>query len=303
MFQRTLKSAIDLNGIGLHSGRPVALRLLPAPVNTGIVFVRVDVTDKANRIPARWDCVVDTRMCTVLANPDGVSVGTVEHVMAALRGADVHNAIIEVNGPEVPIMDGSSAQFLQAIDATGVVAQNAPAYAIKVLEPVTVRDGDKEVTLSPAPRARYSGTIDFDHPAIGEQDYEVEMLNGNFRHEIADARTFCLYEEVDMLRAQGLAQGGSLENAIVVDRSGVMNPEGLRFEDEFIRHKLLDAIGDLYLAGMPIIAAYHGVKPGHALNNALLRALFANRSAWAVVPLSAPVPVAVADTSRVAELV
>jgi len=293
VYQRTLSAPVQLDGVGLHSGKPVHLRLLPAAPGTGIVFVRVDVTDKNNRIPARWDCVVDTRLCTVLANTAGVSVGTVEHLMAALRGVDVHNVLIELDGPEVPIMDGSSAVFIQAIDAVGMVEQDAPAYGIKVLAPITVMEGDKVVSLMPAERASYGGEIEFNHPTIGQQTFAVELLNGNFRHEIADARTFGFFEEVNTLRSMGLALGGSLENAIVVNQDGVMNPDGLRFADEFIRHKLLDAIGDLYLAGAPVIGAYHGFKPSHALNNALLRALFANQGAWAVVPLGAA-PVAVA---------
>lgn len=285
--QRTLTRDVTLNGVGLHSGAPVTLTLKPAGVDAGIVFVRDDVTDKNNRIPAKWDRVVDTRLCTVLANDAGVSVGTIEHLMAALRGAEITNVEIHLNGPEVPIMDGSSAVFIEAIDGAGTVQQDAPVYVIKVLEPITVQDGDKQVRLTPAARASYAGSIDFAHEAIGKQDYAVEMLNGNFRHEIAQARTFGMFEEVETLRSMGLARGGSLENAIVVNRDGVMNPEGLRFEDEFIRHKLLDAIGDLYLAGMPVLGAYHGVRMSHAMNNALLRALFANPNAWAVVPAAA----------------
>ena len=289
-YQRTLSAPVDLKGVGLHSGKPVTLRLLPAAVDTGVVFVRTDVTDKNNRIPARWDSVVDTRLCTVIANSAGVSVGTIEHLMAALRGADVHNVIAELNGAEVPIMDGSSADFLAAIAQVGTVAQDTPAFAIKVLSPITVQEGDKIVCLTPSSRATYSGDIEFNHPTIGEQSYTVELLNGNFAHQIAAARTFGFFEEVNTLRSMGLALGGSLDNAIVVDRDGVMNPGGLRFEDEFIRHKLLDAIGDLYLAGAPVIGAYHAHKPSHALNNALLRALFADRSAWAVVPLGGVAP-------------
>jgi UDP-3-O-[3-hydroxymyristoyl] N-acetylglucosamine deacetylase len=285
MRQQTIKSATTLTGVGLHSGAPVTLRLLPAPANSGINFVRVDVTDKPNRIPARWDCVVDTRLCTVVANPSGVSVGTIEHLMAALRGADIHNVTLELNGPEVPIMDGSSAAFLEALDAVGVQQQTEPVYAIKVLQPITFQDGDKTASLSPANRASYTGRIEFDHPTIGHQTFATELLNGNFRHDIAQARTFGFFEEVEAMQAMGLARGGSLDNAIVINRDGVMNPEGLRFGDEFIRHKLLDAIGDMYLAGMPVIAAYNAVRPSHGLNNALLRALFANPDAWSVMPL------------------
>lgn len=283
--QRTLKAPTTLNGVGLHSGAAVTLVMKPAAIDTGVVFVRTDIAGPNNRVPARWDRVVDTRLCTVLANDDGVNVGTIEHLMAALRGAEITNVILELNGPEVPIMDGSSAVFIDAIDQVGTIEQDAPIYMIKVLEPITVRDGDKEVRLSPANRASYAGSIDFAHDAIGEQAYAVEMLNGNFRHEIAGARTFGLMNEVEQMRAAGLARGGSLENAIVVGENGVLNPEGLRFADEFIRHKLLDAIGDMYLAGMPVLAAYHGVKPSHAMNNKLLRELFARPQAWVIVPV------------------
>jgi UDP-3-O-[3-hydroxymyristoyl] N-acetylglucosamine deacetylase len=285
MYQRTLSAPLTIAGVGVHSGAPATLRLLPATANSGITFVRVDVTDKANRIPARWDCVVDTRMCTVLANTAGVSVATVEHLMAALRGCDVHNVTIEIDGPEIPIMDGSSAPFIQAIDEVGTVALAAPAYAIKVLMPICVEDGDKMVKLLPSTRATYEGEIDFTHDAIGRQSYKMELLNGNFRHELSEARTFGFFDDVEALRKMGLARGGSLDNAIVVDTNGVMNPEGLRFADEFIRHKLLDAVGDMYLAGAPVIAAYHANKPSHAMNNAVLRALFANKDAWAIVPM------------------
>lgn len=282
--QRTLAAPVTLTGVGLHSGTPVTMVLKPAGVDAGICFIRTDVQGQNNRIPAKWDRVVDTRLCTVLANEAGVSVGTIEHLMAALRGTEITNLEIELNGAEVPIMDGSSAVFVDAIDRVGTAVQDAPVYMIKVLSPITVQDGDKQVRLTPASCASYAGSIDFAHAVIGQQDYAVEMLNGNFRHEIAQARTFGMYEEVETLRAMGLARGGSLDNAIVVNRDGVMNPEGLRFEDEFIRHKLLDAIGDLYLAGMPVLAAYHGVRPSHAMNNAVLRALFAQPEAWAIVP-------------------
>lgn len=281
--QRTIAAPVTLSGIGLHSGTTVTMTMRPAVVDAGVTFVRTDITGKNNQIPARWDHVVDSRLCTVVANQDGVSVATIEHLMAALRGADIANLTIEIDGGEVPAMDGSSAVFLEAIDNVGTVDQGAPVNVIKILAPITVEDGDKSVTLTPAPLASFAGAIVYDHPVIGTQEYGVEMLNGNFRHEIAGARTFGLFEEVEAMRSMGLARGGSFENAIVVDRGGVMNPDGLRFEDEFVRHKLLDAIGDLYLAGMPVIGAYKGQKMSHAMNNALLRKMFATPDAWAVV--------------------
>lgn len=281
--QRTLAGPVTLNGIGLHSGVDTVLTLHPAPVDTGIVFVRTDIQDRDNKIPARFDRVVDTRLCTVLSNDAGATIGTIEHLMAALRGAEITNAVIEVSNAEVPAMDGSSAVFLNAIDSVGTVDQATPVRMIRVLQEIRVEDGDKCVTLSPADRASFSGAIVYDNPTIGTQEYGVEMLNGNFRHEIAGARTFGLMEEVEAMRNMGLARGGSFDNAIVVASDGVMNPDGLRFEDEFIRHKLLDAIGDLYLAGMPVLGAYRGQKMSHAMNNALLRKLFATPGAYEVV--------------------
>lgn len=285
--QRTLAAPVTLTGVGLHSGSPVTMTLRPADVDAGIVFVRTDIQDRDNRIPARFDRVVDTRLCTVLGNDAGATVSTIEHVMAALRGADVTNVTIDVNATEVPVMDGSSAVFLDAIDKVGTVDQAAPVYVIKITQEIRVEDGDKSVTLSPADHASFSGTIVYTHPKIGTQQYGVELLNGNFRHEIAGARTFGLLEEVETMRKLGLARGGSLDNAIVVNRTGIMNPEGLRFEDEFIRHKLLDAIGDMALAGMPVLGAYRGQKMSHAMNNALLRKLFATPEAYTVVSSTA----------------
>ncbi len=281
--QYTLKQSITLSGIGLHSGKPANLTLNPAESDTGITFVRTDMTDRDNIIPARWDRVVDTRLCTVLGNEAGATVATIEHLMAALRGADIANAVIHIDGPEIPAMDGSAAEFLAAIDRAGIVDQGVPVQFIELTASITVQDGDKMVTLTPAPRASFSGAIQYKNPVIGTQDYAVELLNGNFRHDIAAARTFGLYEEVEAMRSAGLALGGSLDNAIVVKNDGVMNPDGLRFEDEFIRHKLLDAIGDLMLAGHPIRAAYRGEKMSHAMNNALLRKLFATPESWHMV--------------------
>lgn len=282
-MQQTLKNKITLNGIGLHSGADVTMTLRPAPVDSGIVFIRSDVADKDNMIPARWDRVVDTRLCTVIGNDDGVTVGTIEHLMAALRGCGIDNAIVELDGPEVPIMDGSSELFVKAIDRAGAEEQVLPRRAIKILKEITVKDGDKFATLKPGVGCVFTGQIDFEHPAIGVQKQEIRLLNGNFRHDLADARTFGFLHEVEMLRQNGLALGGSLDNAIVLNDKGVMNEDGLRYHDEFIRHKLLDAIGDTYLAGGQILGVYESHKAGHALNNTLLRTLFADESAWTVV--------------------
>lgn len=282
-MQHTLASAITVNGIGLHSGTEVRMTLLPAPADSGIVFVRTDVTDRDNRVPARWNAVVDTRLCTVIGNGDGVTVGTIEHLMAALRGCGIDNLVVELDGPEVPVMDGSAAPFVERIDETGLKVQAAPRRAIKVLKEISIEEGGKTARLLPASGSSFGGLIDFDHPSIGCQKYEIQLVNGNFRHDLADARTFGFLHEVEALRSNGLALGGSLDNAIVLDDSKVLNNGGLRYFNEFIRHKLLDAIGDLYLAGGPIIGAFEADKPGHAMNNALLHKLFATKDAWKMV--------------------
>lgn len=284
-MQKTLEKNVQTSGIGLHSGAKVTLVLRPAPADHGIVFIRTDITDRDNRIPATYDRVVDTRLCTVIANEAGASVGTIEHLMSALRGCGVDNAVIEIDGPEVPIMDGSSTPFVEMIDDVGLRIQPQPRRAIQVLKEIEVRDGDKVVRLSPANGFVFGGSIEYNHPMIGLQSHQTKLVNGNYRHDIASCRTFGFASEVEYMRKNGLALGGSLDNAIVLTESSVMNEDGLRFADEFIRHKLLDAIGDLYLAGGPILGAYDGFKGGHALNNQLLRKLFATPGAWARVDL------------------
>jgi len=289
-MQKTVLSNVEITGVGLHSGADIDLCIKPAPADAGITFVRNDITDKNNQIPALWNQVADTQLCTVIANEDGVSVGTIEHLMSALRGLGIDNAIIALNGAEVPIMDGSAMPFIEAIDAVGVQTQKAPRKIIKVLKEVSVMHDGKRVTLKPADGYVFGGEIEFDHPEIGNQKFETQLVNGNFRHDIAEARTFGFLHEVEWMRSQGLAQGGSLDNAIVLDKEegSVLNPDGLRFEDEFIRHKLLDAIGDLYLAGMPILGAYDGVKAGHAINNEILHELFAHQDAYEVITHDTP---------------
>lgn len=281
--QKTLKRAIPCRGVGLHSGQQISLTMRPAAVDHGIVFLRTDVTGQDARIPARFDRVVDTRLCTMIANDDGVRVGTVEHLMAALAGCEIDNALVELDGAEVPIMDGSSEPFVFLIDCVGVEEQDAPRRAIEIRKPVTVELDGKRVTLSPADRYAIDFEIDFESKAIGRASLGVEMVNGTFRHELAQARTFGFLEEVEHLRTIGLARGGSLENAVVVDGDKVLNEGGLRYPDEFVRHKVLDCIGDLYLAGGPLIGHVDAVKAGHQINNAALRALFADPSAYAIV--------------------
>ena len=290
-MQNTIKSKVSLQGVGLHSGQDITLSVCPAEEGTGIVFIRTDITDKNNAIPARWDHVVDTQLCTVIGNADSITVGTIEHLMSALRGSNIDNARIELDGPEVPVMDGSAMPFLELIEQAGITKQLAPRRVLRVLKEVSVEKDGKRVTLSPAEGAVFGGEIEFDHPDIGRQHYETQLLNGNFKHDIAQARTFGFLSEVEWMRSQGLARGGSLDNAIVLDQGRIMNEEGLRFDDEFIRHKLLDAIGDLYLAEMPIMGAYEGFKAGHEMNNLILHALFADESAYDVVELYDHLPV------------
>ncbi len=288
-MQKTLKNSIDVSGIGLHSGKTVNMRLVPATADHGIVFKRTDMVEGKNIIPAAYDRVVDTRLCTLIANKYGARVGTIEHLMAALRGCGIDNVLVEIDAAEVPVMDGSSKAFVEAIDATGAITQAAPRRAIKILKDIIVREGDKMVRLSPSNVPVFNGRIDFAHKDIGFQEYSLKLVNGNFRHDVSDCRTFGFVKEAEMLRAAGLGLGGSLDNAIILDDEGVMNPDGLRCSDEFIRHKILDAVGDLYLAGGQILGAYDGYKAGHALNNAILHALFADRTAWMPVDLHADI--------------
>jgi len=285
--QHTLRSVIGCEGVGLHSGLRVALTLRPAEPGAGILFRRTDAAGAGAAMPARHDHVVDTRLCTVLADPaSGVRIGTVEHIMAALAGQGIDNAVIEISGPEVPIMDGSAADFVFLIDAAGRVAQAPARRAIEVLAPVRVADGDAFAELLPA---RETGLfsldleIDFAAAAVARQERRFRMLPGAFAAELSRARTFGFAEEVEKLRALGLARGGSFENAIVVSGARILNREGLRFADEFVRHKMLDVVGDLALAGMPLVAHFHGRKCGHRLNNQLLHALFARPEAWRVI--------------------
>lgn len=280
-WQQTLNSPIECTGTGLHSGGKVRMVLRPAPVDSGILFIRTDVPSVRASVPARWDLVSDTRLCTLLTNESGTSVGTVEHLMAALRGCGIDNLIVELDGAEVPIMDGSSAPFVFLIECAGILVQDQPRRLIRVLRDVRVQNGDKLLTLSPAPVSSFRAEIIYDNTAlIRRQEGYLRLSDGSFKTEVSEARTFGFAHEVEAMRLAGLGLGGSLDNAVVIDGDRVLNPGGLRFNDEFIRHKILDAVGDLYLAGGIILAHYHGIRPGHAMNNALLRALFADAGAW-----------------------
>ncbi len=279
--QRTLKSAICCVGIGLHSGQRVNVVLKPATAHSGIVFRR---TDLGIDIPARFDQVSDTRLCTVLASPDhpDARIGTVEHLMAALSACGISNIRVELDGPELPALDGSAAQWVFLLDCAGSMELQAPARVIEVLRTIRVQDGEAFAELRPGVSGalEMSMSIAFDAPAIGRQALSLAASGPAVRHELADARTFTLAHEVAGLQAAGLAQGGSLDNAVVVDGARVLNPGGLRMTDEFVRHKMLDAVGDLAMAGAMLQGRFVGHRSGHTLNNRVLRALFADRSNW-----------------------
>jgi UDP-3-O-[3-hydroxymyristoyl] N-acetylglucosamine deacetylase len=272
---------VSLCGIGVHSGAPVTLTILPAESDSGVVFRRTDIEGVGAYIPARYDFVSETRLGTSLTNRHGVSVSTVEHLLAAFAGLGIDNAAVEIDAPELPIADGSAAEFVRLVDRAGTTYSRFPRSYVRVLRPVEIVDGDKRAALLPADRFTIACEIEFEARAIGRQSITVEITPMSFRRELAPARTFGFAHEVEALRAQGLAGGGSLENAVVIGEHGEMlNPEPLRYCDEFVRHKALDVLGDLALCEGSLIARYEGRKPGHALNNRLLRALFADPAAW-----------------------
>jgi UDP-3-O-[3-hydroxymyristoyl] N-acetylglucosamine deacetylase len=269
------------------------MRLLPAPAGHGIIFRRIDLSDAtrvadSDRVAARFDSIVDTRLGMTLGNKDGVHVATVEHLMAALMGCGIDNAEVELTGPEVPAMDGSAAPFVFLIECAGLKQFNVRRRALRILRPIMVEDGDKKAELTPATRFTVDVEIDFAATMVRRQRFIVDVTEAEFRTHVSRARTFGFLSDVESLRANGLALGGSLENAVVVDGDSVLNADGLRFSDEFVRHKALDAIGDLALAGAPILGRFRGVRTGHTLNAALLRALFASENAFEFVPLSEP---------------
>ncbi len=285
--QRTIARPVSFSGIALHCGLPVACIVHPADPDTGIVFIRTDISDRDNRIPADWSHIRASQLCTRIGNDAGVEVQTIEHLMAAFAGFEIDNALIELNGPEVPIMDGSAEPFMTLLESVGAAEQTLPRRFIRVLKPVSVALGDAEARLAPADEFSIDFEIEFDAPAIGRQQLHCVMVNGNFRHELSAARTFGVLEDVERLQEAGLALGGSLDNAIVVDRDLILNKGGLRFDDEFVRHKMLDSMGDLYLAGAPIIGAFQGVRSSHALNCALVTELLSDETAWEIGYLEA----------------
>ncbi|MCL1123602.1 UDP-3-O-acyl-N-acetylglucosamine deacetylase [Shewanella surugensis] len=284
IFQRTVKEMVKTTGVGLHSGNKVTLIIRPAPINTGIVLVRTDLTP-AVEIPAIAEQVRETTMCTALVNDDGVRISTIEHLFAALAGLGIDNAIIEVDAPEIPIMDGSASPFVFLLQSVGIAEQSAAKKYIKITKPIRVEDGDKWAELKPFKGFRVDFTIDFNHPEIARSQQHVVMdfSSAAFIKDISRARTFGFMRDIEYLRANNLALGGSMENAVVLDEYRVLNPDGLRYDDEFVKHKILDAFGDLYVAGHSIVGEFSAYKTGHALNNQLVRAMLAQQEAWEIV--------------------
>ena len=279
-FQHTVAGPVIFAGVGLHTGSHVRVAVRPAPVDAGVVFVRTDVHDRDSRVPVKPEAVCQTQLGTVINNAADVRVSTIEHLMAALAALAIDNCVVELDGPEVPIMDGSSEPFVQILDRAGRRKQEAARRYIEILAPVVVRDGDKLASLSPSDRFEVAFEIAFPSKAIGRQRVDLAVDEESFRAELSDCRTFGFVRDVEALRAIGLARGGSMENAVVIDGDRVLNPEGLRRPDEFVRHKALDAVGDLYVLGAPIIGRFEGVLAGHGLNNAVVRELMPNPAAW-----------------------
>ena len=284
-LQTTIKTPVTFTGIGLHSGAAVRMTVHPASVHYGVWFRRSDLEGDA-LIPAQWYAVSDPTLCTRIRNDAGAEVQTIEHIMAALAGCGVHNALIEIDGPEVPVLDGSSTQFVEALLKAGLRQLDAPVRAIEILEPVEVRDGAAWARLEPADSLSIEFHIDFADAAIGRQTKALNMANGAFVRELCDSRTFCRQQDIDNMHARGLALGGSLGNAVVVQGDRIVTPGGLRHGDEAVRHKMLDAMGDLALAGAPVLGCYTGHRAGHALTNRLLRQLFATPSAFRSIECS-----------------
>ncbi len=287
-MQTTLKSSVTFDGIGLHSGESARVTIRPAAPGFGIVFRRRDCGMGLSDIPALWDNVRQSPLCTLLVNEHGVSVSTVEHIMAALVGCGIHNALVEVTGPEIPILDGSSYIFVRGILSKGVRRTDVPVHVLRVLKPVEVRRGDASARIAPHGSLLLEFSIDFADRAIGAQSRSLDMANGSFVRELSSSRTFCRQADIDHMLANGLARGGRPGvNAVVFDGDYIVSPGGLRQPDEPVRHKMLDALGDLGLAGLPILGHYQGVRAGHALTNDLLRSLFADRDAFEIVECDA----------------
>ncbi|SHM22516.1 UDP-3-O-acyl-N-acetylglucosamine deacetylase [Roseibium suaedae] len=284
--QTTLADQVTLTGIGVHSGKPASITLVPADAGTGILFHRTDV-EAAAEMPALWDRVTQTSLQTVLGDPFQNGLSTVEHLMAALRGLGVDNLIVEIDGPEMPIMDGSSADFVEAIDQVGLKRLDRGRRYLRVKKPVRVDNGNSWCELLPHEGSHFDITIEFDTPLIGRQRFASDMTPDVFRNELSRARTFGNVSDVEQLWKMGFALGSSLENSVAIKDDKVLNPEGTRWVDEFVRHKALDAVGDLALAGLPILGLYRSYKGGHKMNNAILIKLFADKSAYEIVEMPA----------------
>jgi len=281
-FQHTVKTPALFAGVGVHTGAYTQVAVRAADCDSGIVFVRTDITDRDNRVPVSPQAVCKTQLGTVIENAAGVTVATIEHLMAALVMSGIDNAVVELDGPEMPIMDGSSWPFLKILDRAGRRPQAAARRFIEIIDTVEVVDGDKRAVLKPAMRFEVAFAIEFPTAVIGRQEIDLPMDEGAFRRELADCRTFGFLHEVEALRAMGLARGGTMENCVVIEGDRVLNPEGLRRPDEFVRHKALDAIGDLFVLGAPILGRFEGELAGHGINNQLVRALEARPDAWRI---------------------
>lgn len=284
--QHTVAGPVIFAGVGVHTGAHVRVAVRPAAIDAGVTFVRTDLKDIDNAIRVSAEVVGQTRLGTVINNAAGASVSTIEHLMAAFCALGIDNVVVELDGPEVPILDGSAEVFIQFLDRAGRRRQEASRRYIEILEPVEVVEGDKRAVLLPCDRFEVAFEIAFDSAPIGRQRVDLEITEESFREELADCRTFGFLKDVEALRAAGLARGASMENAVVLDGDRVLNPEGLRRPDEFVRHKALDAVGDLYVAGLPLLARFEGLYAGHGLNNLLVRALMARPQSWRVRTLA-----------------
>lgn len=284
-MQQTILKQVSISGIGVHTGKDVNLVIKPAPANTGIEFIRVDLK-KNNHVKATYTNVVDTKLCTVIANEDGAKVSTIEHLMSALWGCGIDNAIVELDGEEVPIMDGSSGPFVDLLKKAGLKILNAPRKVLEILKAVKLEIDGKMIEILPGKDFEVSFDLDYDHKSIGRQLYTFKECMLSYITSISKARTFGFAKDVELLKKLGLARGASLENAIGIDDNGVMNEEGLRFQDEFVRHKVLDCIGDLYLSCMRIKGKVRAAKAGHSLNNLILRKLFAQPDAFRILEVN-----------------
>jgi len=281
--QKTINSKISCSGVGLHSGTMVSMTLLPAPCDTGIIFKRTDIESEKNTIKANYKNVVDTQLGTTIANEFGTKVSTIEHIMAAVWGCGIDNLFIEINAPEVPIMDGSSEPFVFLIECAGISTQDKSRRVIEIMKKVRVEDKDKFIEVEPSKEFSIDLKIDFDHKEIKKQQFDYHSTFTSFKNDICRARTFGFKHEIEHLHKLGLAKGGSLDNAILIDENGVVNKEGLRYNNEFVRHKALDFIGDIYLAGYYIIGHFSASKSGHGINNKILHELMKNEDAWRLI--------------------